>query len=291
MQAAVTERVYRPKKVEAIEKVTELVKKRRVIAVAKVGKVREAQIMGLRKNFRGQLDILIAKNTLARIALSKVGLKNADQLLKEMKGQNVMMFTDMDPFKLYLILQKGRVSLPARAGDVATEEIVIPAGNTGIPPGPVLSEFKEAKVNTRIETGSIFVVKDTVVAEPGDVISAHLAGLLSRLNLKPIKAGISINVAYMDGLIFHAQDIAIDPNAYMVELQHAYNSALGLAVQQAYFTKETAPLIVGKAFRNARAIAVAAGYVSKDTIGAVLADSEAKAQAILDLAKQKGYSA
>jgi len=287
LQAA---KVYKPKKVAGIERVTRLAKKRKVIAVAKIGKVRAAQIMGLKKSFRSQLDIVVPKNTLTRIALSKMKIPNIDELLKELRGQNALLFTDMDPFKLYLILQKGRVNLPARAGDIATDEIFIPAGNTGIPPGPVLSEFKEAKVPAKIETGSIFVTKDTIVAKPGDVISAPLAGLLSRLNLKPIKAGISINTAYMDSLLFHAKDIAIDPIAYQNELQMAYRSALGLAVERAYVTKESAPLIVGKAFRSAKALAVVAGYISKDTIGAVLADSEVKAIAVMDLAKKKGYS-
>ena len=286
----VAAKVYKPKKVEGIEQVTKLAKKRNVIAVAKISKVRAAQIMGLRKSFRNQLDMVVPKNTLARIALSKMKIPNVEELIKELTGQNALFFTDMDPFKLYLILQKGRVNLPARAGDMATNEIVISAGNTGIAPGPVLSEFKEAKVATRIETGSIFVTKDTVVAEPGDVISAPLAGLLSRLNLKPIKAGISISVAYMDSLLYHAKDIAIDPVAYQNELQMAYRSALGLAIEQAYLTKESTPLIIGKAFRNAKALAVGAGYVSKDTVGAVLANGEVKAMAIMDLAKKKGYS-
>jgi len=286
----VAAKVYKPKKVEGIEQVTKLAKKRNVIAVAKISKVRAAQIMGLRKSFRNQLDMVVPKNTLARIALSKMKIPNVEELIKELTGQNALFFTDMDPFKLYLILQKGRVNLPARAGDMATDEIVISAGNTGIAPGPVLSEFKEAKVATRIETGSIFVTKDTVVAEPGDVISAPLAGLLSRLNLKPIKAGISISVAYMDSLLYHAKDIAIDPVAYQNELQMAYRSALGLAIEQAYATKESTPLIIGKAFRNAKALAVGAGYVSKDTVGAILTNSEVKAMAIMDLAKKKGYS-
>ncbi len=286
----VTERVYKPKKVQAIERVAALAKKRKVIAIAGIGKVRAAQIMGLKKSFRNQLDIIVAKNTLTNIALSKMNLPNADVLLKELKGQNALILTDMNPFKLYLILQKGRVSLPARAGDIATEEIVIPAGNTGIPPGPVLSEFKEAKVATKIESGSIFVNKDTVVAKTGDVISAPLAGLLSRLGLKPIKAGISVNIAYMDGLLFREKDIAIDPEAYLNELKASFAAALGIAVQQVYLTKESTPLIITKGFRNAKALAVSAGYVSKDTATAVIADSEAKAKAIMNLAKQKGYS-
>ena len=143
--------------------------------------------MLLRKNFRNELVMLVAKNNLASLGLKKLGIKHADEFLAKLNGQNALIFTNMNPFKLYLNLEKSKVNLPARAGDVATDEIVVPAGNTGIPPGPVLSEFKEANVSTRIESGSIYVAKDSVVARPGDTISPKLSGLLSRLNLKPIR--------------------------------------------------------------------------------------------------------
>src|SRR5579875_2788685 len=128
-------------------------------------------------------------------ALQQLGIQRASEFVSRLDGQNALIFTNMNPFKLFLVLEKSKVSLPARAGDIATENIIIPSGNTGIPPGPVLSEFKEAGVPTRIESGNIFVSKDTIVARPGDSISPKLAGLLARLNLKPIKAGLSIFMA------------------------------------------------------------------------------------------------
>ena len=158
--------------------------------------------------------MMVAKNKIASLALKNAGIKNYDQFAPLLDGQNALIFTNMNPFKLYLSLEKGKVNLPARAGDVATDEIIVPAGNTGIPPGPVLSEFKEANVATRIESGSIYVSKDSVVARPGDVISPKLAGLLSRLNLKPIKAGLSIFMASSAGLLLLQKDITIDLNQY-----------------------------------------------------------------------------
>ena len=53
------------------------------------------------------------------------------------------MFTNLNPFKLNLTFDKNKIFLPAKGGDIAPNELVIPAGNTGINPGPVLSEFKE----------------------------------------------------------------------------------------------------------------------------------------------------
>ena len=93
------------------------------------------------------------------------------------------MFTNISPFRLNLIFAQNKVFLAAKGGDVATKDIAVPAGNTGIAPGPVLSEFKVANVATRIDGGNIWVAKDTVVAKPGDVIP------IKGLDVRVISAG------------------------------------------------------------------------------------------------------
>jgi large subunit ribosomal protein L10 len=195
----------------------------------------------------------------------------------------------MNPFKLYLSLEKSKVDLPARAGDIATDEIIVPAGNTGIPPGPVLSEFKEANVATRIESGSIYVSKDSVVARPGDVISPKLAGLLSRLNLKPIKAGMSIFMASSGGLLLLQRDITIDLNQYRLDLARAAAEAMALALEAAYTVPETMPPLLGRALRQANELAKESGYISAENAEVVLGYAESQAKAVLEAAKKKGY--
>ena len=217
---------YPASKTETLNKVEELAKKYDTIIVSKLHKVRAGQLMLLRKNFRSELVMLVAKNNIAALGLKKAGIKHADEFLAKLNGQNALVFTNMNPFKLYLALEKSKVNLPARAGDIASDEIVVPAGNTGIPPGPVLSEFKEANVATRIESGSIYVSKDSVVARPGDVISPKLSGLLARLNLKPIKAGMSIFMASSDGLLLLQKDITIDLAQYTADVSRAAAEAI-----------------------------------------------------------------
>lgn len=282
---------YPQKKLDVLHDVEKLASEYDTIIVSKLHKVRASQLMLLRKNFRKELTMLVAKNNITRIALKNSGMQNVDQFLSNLTGQNALIFTNMSPFKLYLVLEKSKVTLPARAGDIATDDIVVPAGNTGIPPGPVLSEFKEANVQTRIEAGSIYVSKDTVVASPGDVISPKLAGLLARLNLKPIKAGLSIFMAQSGGLLLLQKDISIDLNQYTADLMRAFNEAMGVATEASYITKETLPVIITKAERGARGVATRSGYVSKDTAESVLGLAETQARSVMELAKQKGYSA
>ena len=281
---------YPKKKVENLKSVQDLASKYDTIIVTKLFKVRAGQLMQLRKNYRNELVMIVAKNKIASLALKNAGIKNYDEFAPRLDGQNALIFTNMNPFKLYLSLEKGKVNLPARAGDVATDEIIVPAGNTGIPPGPVLSEFKEANVATRIESGSIYVSKDSVVARPGDVISPKLAGLLSRLNLKPIKAGLSIFMASSGGLLLLQKDVTIDLDQYRSDLATAAAEAMSLALEAAYPTPETLPALISKASRNALELAEESGFVTADNAESVLGFAESQAKTLLALAKQKGFT-
>ena len=186
MSAQVTEqRKHYPKKKRLMyQELQDLPAKYNVIALSKMTKVRATQLMAIRKKFRNEIKIKIIKNKVAIRAFEKVkGIAGIDSLSKQLEGQCALLFTNVSPFKLNLIFSQNKVFLPAKGGDVATKEILVPAGNTGIAPGPVLSEFKLANVPTRIDQGMIWINKDTVVARPGAVISMQLASLLSKLNV------------------------------------------------------------------------------------------------------------
>jgi large subunit ribosomal protein L10 len=281
---------YPQKKVDMLEQVARLAKQYDTIIVSKLHKVRAGQLMLLRKNLRGQLVMMVAKNKIASLGLQKAGISNPEPFIQNLSGQNALIFTSMNPFKLYLSLEKSKINLPARAGDIATDDIVIPAGNTGIAPGPVLSEFKEAGVQTRIEAGSIYVTRDSVVAHPQDVISPKLAGLLSRLNIKPIKAGLSIFMASTQGLILLQKDISIDLEQYRSDVALAAAQALSLAVEGEYVTPEALPTMVVKAFREAQRVGMESGFISGDNASSVLGFAENAAASLLELAKKKGYN-
>jgi len=280
----------RPQKVDAVEKVAKLAKQYPVLAVASLSKVRGTELMAVRKGLRGKAEVFVVKNRLAELGLKKAGIKNAEQLLAHLKGQNALIFSTYDPFKLFLTLDKSKVYLAARAGDVAPENIMVPAGNTNLPAGPVLSEFREAGIQTKIESGSIWVNKDSVAVKKGAVVSPKLASLLSKLNVKPIKAGVTIALAYENGLIYAGDVVAIDLDKYRQSLTEAYSSSMGLAVVIGYVTKETAPEIIAKAYREAMSLAVEAGFMTPETAPRILAKAEAEASALMAKAKEKGFS-
>jgi large subunit ribosomal protein L10 len=125
---------------------------------------------------------------------------------------------------------------------------------------------------------------------PGDVISTKLASLLSKLNIKPIEAGIVVNYAIADKLVFAENDLRIDINEIKNELSRSYNESISLAVESSYFTRESMGYLLSKASRQAQSLALESNYLSKDTAWQIISTEEMKAQNLVNKLKNKGYS-
>ena len=269
-------------KTEVLDKLVALTKKYNVIAVADLEKVRSFQIQEIRKKLRGRVEILVAKNTLVKKAgeLLEKERTNVAKFSEALTGSRVLLFTNMNPYELIILLNKNKVRVPAKVGDIATGEIVVPAGNTGLAPGPVISEFGEAKVPTKIESGSIWVVRDTIVARKGDTISSKLVAVLSKLGIKPLEAGLSLVQAYDAGLVLTREDLAFDLEEFRKNIQQAAQEAKGVAVEAGIVLPETAPLIIGKAHRQALALSIQADYPTGETIIDIIKNAYAEMAAL-----------
>jgi large subunit ribosomal protein L10 len=282
---------YPEKKRLLYQELQELPAKFDIIALSKMSKVRATQLMTIRKKFRNDIKIRVIKNRVAQRSFQKLNNRSdLEYLSKELEGQCALLFTNISPFKLNLIFDKNKVFLPAKGGDIATKDITVPAGNTGISPGPVLSEFKEANVATKIDQGTIWVSKDTVVARAGSIIPQKLASLMSKLNIKPIEAGISVSLAIAEGMVLKENDLRINLDEYRDELSSSFHAAISLAIESSYPNTETIAYLIGKANQNAMALATQSGYLSPDTVQIILAKANANSQIIANQVKNKGYT-
>src|SRR3989442_2129725 len=269
-------------KKEALVELQALLEKYPVIAAADLTKVRSSQIHELRKRLRDRVTMLGTKNNLLRKSVELSAYKDSKmgEFVKALQGSNMLLFTDTNPFSLIILLDKSKVRVPAKAGDVASGEIMIPAGNTGLAPGPVISEFGEVKVPTRIEGGSIWVAKDTTVARKGDVITPKMASVLSKLGLKPMEAGLSLTTAFDNGSILGPEELSFDIGAYKTDLLQAVSDAFAIAIEADYITPEVAPRMIGKGLKEALALAAASGFLESGTIEHVFRRAIANASAL-----------
>jgi len=254
-------------KSQEVEEITNLLRTYKVIGIASLQKVRAAQLQEFKKNLAKTVFMRVLKNTLMKLAIENCK-ERADlkKLEEHMKGPNVFMFTDINPFKLSLILEKGKVKTTAKSGDKAAFDVIVPAGNTGQPPGPIISQLNAVGLPTRIESGSVWINKDTLVVKKDEVINERLASMLSKLGIKPVESGLAIMVAFDEGLIITQEQLRVNPEETKNDVMNAYAESFALSLSIAYPTKENTSGLIQLAHRQAYSLAMNASIPTKDTI-------------------------
>ena len=280
---------YPQKKAQMYQQLQELPNKYKVVALVRMEKVRSSQLLPLRKKFKGEVEIVSVKDKVAQKSLSTLKIPGIEKLAEKLVGQCVLMFTNMSPIKLNILLGKNKIMMAARGGDKASIDVVIKAGNTGITPGPILTDFKEAGVSTKIDQGTVWITKDSVAAKKGDVISGKLATLLSKLDVKAVEAGIVLNSALEDKVVYNQEELTVDVEQYRSAFAQAHQEALSLSIEIGYVTKENVNMILAKAAQQARSLAIEAGFLTDDTKEATIQRASGQAKALSG--KLKGYSA
>ncbi|MFH1327808.1 MAG: 50S ribosomal protein L10 [Candidatus Bathyarchaeota archaeon] len=280
-------------KKEEVDELANLFKKYDVITIASLQKVRAAQIQELRKKFRGEVIFKCSKNSLATRALEKCARQKPKikELEKHFRASTIYMFTNISPFKLSLLLEKSKIKMPAKSGDIAQTDIIIPEGNTGMAPGPVISEFTGLGIPTKIENGSVQITKDATVVKQGETISAKLASVLSKLGLKPMEVGLTLDAAYEAKVIYPAELLRIDLNATSNELKEAVSEAFNLAANADYPTTETLPISLVKCVTEARNLRMSAMIIDEETLPPILSKSYNEMNALQAKLSEKGWKA
>ncbi|MCJ7560249.1 50S ribosomal protein L10 [Candidatus Bathyarchaeota archaeon] len=249
-----------------VEEIQELLKEYKSIGVASLQKVRAAQLQEFKKNLAGKVYMRVLKNTLTKLAIEDMGETDLKKLEAYLEGSNVLLFTNLNPFKLALLLERGKVKTTAKSGDIAAMDVVIPAGNTGQPPGPIISQFNAAGLPTRIESGSVWVSKDTLVVRKGEVISERLAGVLSKLGIKAVEAGLSMKAVLDEGLMIVGDQLKLDVEGTRKSIGQSNAEAFALSLSIAYPTAENMVMLLQVAHQKAFALSLNAAVPTKETI-------------------------
>jgi len=277
------------KKAQMYQQMQELPKKYSVTALVRMEKVRASQLLPLRKKLLGEVEIVSIKDKIAKKAFEKLDVPGAEKMKEMLTGQCVFMFTNMSPFKLNVLLGKNKVLLVARGGDTASIDVVVPPKNTGIAPGPMLTEFKENKIPTKIDQGTIWILKETTPVKKGEVISTKLAALLGKLDIKPIEARIVLNSAFSDSILFSEEDLVVDVDAFRDKIAQANQNALALSTEIAYVTEDNIAQILAKASQAGISLSVEAAYVTDETKEQILQKAHSQAKGVAS--KAKDYTA
>lgn len=258
------------RKAQEVEELTDLIDKYDAVLLANLHKVRAVQLQEISKKFRGTVQMKVAKNNALRRAFQASKKPGITSLNDALKGSNILLLTNMSPFKLSILLDRSKVRMAAKAGDIAPDDIVVPAGNTGLPPGPAISELNEAGIRTRIESGSVYVLSNTVAAKRGEVIQPRVASVLSKLGIKPLEVGLDLEAAYEGGVLLKGEDLHIDLQAVKKQFEDAVGQAQTLSLNAAFPTTETVASLLSSAHMSALNLALNSHYPADETVTILL---------------------
>ncbi|TFG00464.1 MAG: 50S ribosomal protein L10 [Promethearchaeota archaeon] len=229
------------------------------IIVIKLSNIIDKQVQEMRKILRGDAVLRMSKKSLQERALDKYkkqsGKENLERLKEHIPGQSGLLFTDMDPFELKKLFSENMWMVAAKPGTVAPKDIVVPAGDTGLPTGQVISELNMVlKLPTMLKNDTIHIREDTVTHEKGDTISTKEASILKKLGVEPIESLLEIEVAWSDGRIIPNEVIYMDMEEFKQEIAESFNTAKVLAIELGIIDEETLEPLLQKAHREALAL-------------------------------------
>mgnify|MGYP000917334402 FL=1 len=257
-------------KKEEVNDIKELIKTHNVVGMANLADIPAPQLQKMRQSLKDTTVIKMSRKTLMSLALSESEKSNIDALGEHMEGQPALIFTDMNPFKLFKILEASKTAAPAKAGSIAPSDIVVPKGDTAFNPGPILGELQKVGIPAKIEKGKIVITKDMVIVAEGEAVPRDVASILTRLDIQPMEVGIDLVAAYEDEAIYTSDLLTIDEEKTLSDIQNAFRRALNLSVNASIYTKETMDLIIMNAQTKAMNLALNAEILTSKTTDLLL---------------------
>jgi len=229
----------------------------------------------------------MSRNTLMIRALKKSTKKGMKELIEFVTGPVAFVFSEQDPFVLSKFLSENKAAAPAKGGQISPKDIIILAMNTGVAPGPFISELAGLKIPSRVKGGSIHITADTVAVKAGDVISNAMAMMLSRLGIEPMELQLTLIAAYSDGEVLTADSFVIDLESLFNQVLLGHQYAVNLSVNTGIPTEETMPLIITKANMEAKSLVMTIGFFVPDMVNEFLSKANSEALALAMAASEK----
>jgi large subunit ribosomal protein L10 len=273
-----------------LDKVTDLatrIDESDMIGLVNVEGVGAKQLSGIRESLRGSATMMMARNTLMIRALEAAKKKGIKGLIDHVSGPVAFMFSNTDPFVLTKFLSENKAAAPAKGGQTAQKDIVVPAMNTGVAPGPFISELAALKIPSRVKGGVIHVTDDCVAVKTGDVISNAMALMLARLGIEPMELQLKLIAAYADGSIMTGSSLEIDLDGLLGQVMAGHQYAVNLSINTGYPTVDTIPILLAKANMEAKSLTMEIGFFEPDMIGDFLAKASSEVFALAAIVSEK----
>lgn len=242
------------------------------IVVLDLRKLPDRLLQSMRKKLREEgTKIRMAKSTVLKRALE--GAKKPKELVDLFDKPAAVVFTELSPYELNQFFKGNTIDVAAKPGQVAPGDIVVPAGETDLPPGPALSELKAAGINAQIRGPKISIVKDSTVVKAGEEITPEKAKALQTLGFKPFKLNANILLAYDGEYVYSPDLLDISAESLAPEFIGSLQDAFNVSVNASYPSGNNIELLVTEAFVQGMNAGINGEIYSPQSIEQLLARS------------------
>jgi large subunit ribosomal protein L10 len=227
-------------KLEEVNRLVDLFKKYKNIAVIDVHHLNDRQIQETRKLLRGKAIIRMSKKNVQIRAIEEYkklsNKESLDELAGNIPGQSALCFTNLEIFELKKVFNENEWMVPAKPDEITPVDIWVPAGDTGLPTGQVISELNMTlRLPTRIQNDTIWVREDTRTHKAGEVVDVKQAAVLKKLGIAPIESLIRIHFAWSDGKIIPEDILYMDIQKFKQDIVIANREALAILFELPIF--------------------------------------------------------
>ncbi len=266
------------KKADQVKELLEEMKNYKTVVLLNLQKLPDALLQNLRKKIKengGKVKVL-RKAVITRLLQSNPVLAsqvdNCDKPL-------ALVLTNQSPYEVYSFLRTNKKKRAAKVGDVPKEDIVVPAGETDLPPGPALSELKAAGIAVQIKGGKIHVIKDSVVAKAGEEIKEKQVKALQTLGIMPFEVMATMLFGF-DGNYVYSMDVLSIGDTIQEDLQQAFSQSFNLSVNAGYPTTQNIELLLQTALQQSLNMAINGNLYSRASISHLLSKALREASAL-----------
>ncbi|MFX1281358.1 MAG: 50S ribosomal protein L10 [Promethearchaeota archaeon] len=246
-------------KVKEVNNLVELFNTYKNVAVIEVAHLQDLQFQTMRKILRGKAVFRMSKKSLQIRAIEQFKKEskksNLDELATSIPGQSSLVFTNLDLIELKKIFHDYEWMVPAKPNEITPVDIWVPAGDTGLPTGQVISELNMTlKLPTRIMNDTIHVREDTRTHKTGDLVTVKQAAVLKKLGIAPIESLIKIHFAWSDGEIIPEDVLYMDMNKFKQDVVKGYREALAILFEMPFIEETMTEDYIRKAVSEANTI-------------------------------------
>ena len=235
------------KKINAVKELVNLIDTKKTILIADIGNIPGSQFQQISKKLRGKALVKVPKKNLLFRALDESKNEVVKKLKDHFKNAAALLFSDLDSYTLAGEILKIKSPSKAKTGQIAPNDLEIPAGPTELVPGPAISELGALGIQIMIKGGKIEIKDPRIVAKEGEAISQKAADMLGKLGIMPFTIGFKPVSAFdaKDNVIY--VEMKIDVEEAKASLSDSAARALAFAVSIGLVNSETVKIMIQKA--------------------------------------------